>query len=114
SRPGSTRRPRSACIRAGTSPRSRPWTRDRIARRSDGNRQRPVVPVHGARLARRSRGFSVCWPARRQARDRMDIVFIEGLRIETIIGLYDWERRTRQPVVLDLELAFDNARAAAT
>lgn len=44
----------------------------------------------------------------------MDIVFIEGLRIETIIGLYDWERRTRQPVVLDLELAFDNARAAAT
>lgn len=44
----------------------------------------------------------------------MDIVFIEGLRIEAIIGLYDWERRTRQPVVLDLELAFDNTRAAAT
>src|SRR5690606_35956217 len=47
-------------------------------------------------------------------RDRMDIVFIEGLRIETLIGLYDWERRTRQPVVLDLELAFDNRRAAAS
>ncbi len=44
----------------------------------------------------------------------MDIVFIEGLRIETLIGLYDWERRTRQPVVLDLELAFDNRRAAAS
>jgi dihydroneopterin aldolase len=49
-----------------------------------------------------------------ERRDRMDIVFIEGLRIETLIGLYDWERRTRQPVVLDLELAFDNTRAAAS
>jgi dihydroneopterin aldolase len=49
-----------------------------------------------------------------ERRDRMDIVFIEGLRIETPIGLYDWERRTRQPVVLDLELAFDNTRAAAS
>ncbi len=44
----------------------------------------------------------------------MDTVFIQGLRIETIIGIYDWERRVRQPVVLDIEMGFDNTRPAAT
>ena len=44
----------------------------------------------------------------------MDIVFIRALRIETVIGIYDWERKIRQPVVLDLELASDISRAAAT
>ena len=44
----------------------------------------------------------------------MDVVFIEGLTIETVIGIYDWERRVRQPVVLDIEMAFDNTRPAAT
>ena len=28
----------------------------------------------------------------------MDIVFIEDLRIDTVIGIYDWERRIRQTV----------------
>ncbi len=42
----------------------------------------------------------------------MDRVFIEDLRIETIIGIYDWERTTRQVVALDLEMAFDNTRPA--
>lgn len=44
----------------------------------------------------------------------MDTVFIEGLCIETVIGIYDWERRIRQPVVLDIEMAFDNTRPAAS
>lgn len=44
----------------------------------------------------------------------MDTVFIEALRIDALIGMYDWERRARQPVVLDLEMAFDNTRAAAS
>jgi 7,8-dihydroneopterin aldolase/epimerase/oxygenase len=44
----------------------------------------------------------------------MDIVFIEDLRIETVIGIYDWERQIRQVVALDLEMAFDNRRPAAT
>ena len=44
----------------------------------------------------------------------MDIVFIEGLTIETTIGIYDWERRVRQPVTLDIELAFDNTKPAAS
>jgi 7,8-dihydroneopterin aldolase/epimerase/oxygenase len=44
----------------------------------------------------------------------MDLVFIEDLRIETVIGIYDWERRIRQVVALDLEMAFDNRRPAAS
>ncbi len=44
----------------------------------------------------------------------MDTVFISGLRIDTIIGVYDWERRVRQQVVLDLEMDWDITRAAAT
>jgi dihydroneopterin aldolase len=44
----------------------------------------------------------------------MDLVFIEDLRIETVIGIYDWERTTRQVVALDLEMAFDNTRPAAS
>jgi 7,8-dihydroneopterin aldolase/epimerase/oxygenase len=44
----------------------------------------------------------------------MDIIFISDLRIETIIGIYDWERVTRQTVSLDLEMATDIRRAAAT
>ena len=44
----------------------------------------------------------------------MDIVFIRDLRIETVIGIYDWEREIRQPVVLDLEMSADVRLAAAT
>ncbi len=43
----------------------------------------------------------------------MDIVFITDLRIETIIGIYDWERVTRQTVRLDLEMSWDNRAPAA-
>ncbi len=44
----------------------------------------------------------------------MDIVYLRGLRIDTIIGIYDWERRTRQSVILDLEMGTDISRAAAS
>ena len=44
----------------------------------------------------------------------LDIIFIEALRVETVIGVYDWERRIRQPVVIDLEMATDISRAAAS
>jgi len=44
----------------------------------------------------------------------MDKVFIEGLEIEALIGIYDWERRIRQPLVFDIEMAFDNRKPAAT
>lgn len=44
----------------------------------------------------------------------MDHVFIEGLEIEALIGIYDWERRIRQPLVFDIEMAFDNRVPAAS
>lgn len=44
----------------------------------------------------------------------MDKVFIQGLEIEALIGIYDWERRIRQPLVFDIEMAFDNRKPAAT
>ena len=44
----------------------------------------------------------------------MDIVFITDLKVDTIIGIYEWERRVRQTISLDLEMGADIARAAAT
>jgi 7,8-dihydroneopterin aldolase/epimerase/oxygenase len=44
----------------------------------------------------------------------MDIVYIRDLRIDTIIGIYDWEREVKQSVSLDLEMAADIRRAAET
>ena len=44
----------------------------------------------------------------------MDIVYIRDLRIDTIIGIYDWEREVRQTVSIDLEMASDIRKAAAT
>ena len=44
----------------------------------------------------------------------MDKVFIEALEIEALIGIYDWERRIRQPLWFDIEMAFDNRRPAAS
>lgn len=42
----------------------------------------------------------------------MDIVYIRDLRIDTIIGVNDWEREVRQTVSLDLEMATDITGAA--
>jgi dihydroneopterin aldolase len=44
----------------------------------------------------------------------MDIVFINELRIETIIGIYDWERKVKQTISLDLEMGTDIEKSAAT
>lgn len=44
----------------------------------------------------------------------MDKVFIEALEIECVIGIYDWERTIKQPIVLDIEMAFDNRIPAAS
>ncbi len=43
----------------------------------------------------------------------MDIVYIRGLEVKTVIGVYDWERKIRQPVSIDLDMAHDNSKAAA-
>ena len=44
----------------------------------------------------------------------MDIIYLNDLRIETTIGIYDWERRTRQTVVLDIEMGADISSAAGS
>ena len=44
----------------------------------------------------------------------MDKIFLRELKIDTIIGIWEWERRIRQTVVIDLEMSADIAKAAAT
>ena len=44
----------------------------------------------------------------------MDIVYIRELEVETVIGIYDWEREIRQTVSLDLEMGTDINAAAST
>jgi dihydroneopterin aldolase len=44
----------------------------------------------------------------------MDTVFINDLRIETIIGIYDWERKVQQTISLDLEMGTDIRKSAET
>ena len=41
-----------------------------------------------------------------------DLVFIEDLRIQTVIGVFDWEREITQTISLDLKMAFAINRAA--
>jgi dihydroneopterin aldolase len=43
-----------------------------------------------------------------------DIVFLHDLKIETVIGIYDWERKIKQTVILDLDMATDVSKAAAS
>jgi 7,8-dihydroneopterin aldolase/epimerase/oxygenase len=49
-----------------------------------------------------------------QEQGTMDKIFLSELKIDTIIGIWEWERRIRQSVVIDLEMSADIAKAAAT
>jgi dihydroneopterin aldolase len=44
----------------------------------------------------------------------MDKIFLSELTVECIVGIWDWERRVKQTVVIDVEMAADIRRAAAT
>lgn len=44
----------------------------------------------------------------------MDIVFIEELSVITTIGVYDWEQTIQQKLVFDIEMGWDNRKAAAS
>ena len=44
----------------------------------------------------------------------MDIIYLNDLCIDTVIGVYDWERRVKQKIIIDLELATDIRKAAAS
>ena len=43
-----------------------------------------------------------------------DIIYIKDLRIKTIIGIFDWERKVKQEVSIDMEFPFDCKKAAKT
>ncbi len=42
------------------------------------------------------------------------IIYLRELRVAAVIGIYEWEQRIRQTVVIDLEMAADIRAAAAT
>lgn len=42
----------------------------------------------------------------------MDKIFLNDLKIDTIIGIYDWERETKQTLTFDLEMDWDIRQAA--
>jgi dihydroneopterin aldolase len=44
----------------------------------------------------------------------MDIIFLNELKIDTVIGIWEWERKIRQTVVIDLEMSADIRKAAKT
>ena len=44
----------------------------------------------------------------------MDIIFLHNLKVDTVIGIFDWERRIRQDVIIDLDMASDIRKAAAS
>lgn len=43
-----------------------------------------------------------------------DTIFLTNLKVKTIVGIWEWERRIRQTVSIDLELGADIRRAAAS
>jgi dihydroneopterin aldolase len=44
----------------------------------------------------------------------MDIIFLRELKIETLIGVYEWEKRIPQTLQFDLEIALPSSRACQT
>ena len=44
----------------------------------------------------------------------MDTIFLSSLTVECIVGIWDWERRVKQTVIIDVEMAADIRKAAAT
>lgn len=44
---------------------------------------------------------------------RPDTIFLHDMRIETVVGIWEWERKIRQTVSIDLEMGADVRQAAA-
>ena len=43
-----------------------------------------------------------------------DVVFVKGLTIEAVIGIYAWERAITQPLLIDIALETDISKAAVS
>ena len=44
----------------------------------------------------------------------MDIIFLRELKVTTLIGIYEWEKRVPQTLQLDLDIALPDSRACQT
>ena len=44
----------------------------------------------------------------------MDIIFLQELKVKTLIGIYPWERNVAQTIQLDLEIALPTSQACQT
>ena len=44
----------------------------------------------------------------------MDKIFLRQLEVDAVIGIWEWERRVKQKVSIDLEMGTDARVAAAT
>ena len=48
---------------------------------------------------------------RHSLRTAMDIIFLRELKVETLIGVYEWEKRVPQTLQLDLDIALPDSHA---
>ena len=44
----------------------------------------------------------------------MDKIFLSEIKIETTVGIWEWEKRIKQTVIIDIEMSADIKKAAAT
>lgn len=44
----------------------------------------------------------------------MDKIFLSEIKIETTVGIWEWEKRIKQTVVIDIEMSADIKKAAST
>ncbi|MFT4585360.1 MAG: dihydroneopterin aldolase [Gammaproteobacteria bacterium] len=44
----------------------------------------------------------------------MDMIYLHGLSLETLIGVWEWERKAKQTIVLDLDIGIDITGAAGS
>ncbi len=44
----------------------------------------------------------------------MDIIYLHGLKVDCVIGVWEWERQITQSITIDLDMGFDISTAAET
>lgn len=44
----------------------------------------------------------------------MDTILIRRLEVNALIGIHEWEKQNRQPVIIDMDLFYDCSDAAAS
>ncbi len=44
----------------------------------------------------------------------VDIIYLHGLKVDCVIGVWEWERQITQSITIDLDMGFDTRPAAAS